>query len=216
MFTGIVAGIFQVESLLKQPSFFTLAVKTSERFSKGIEKGASVCVDGVCLTVTKQQGHSLSFDVIEETLKKTTLTSLEEGAFVNLERSLTFGSEIGGHLLTGHVSTVADISFVRTWEGNREVEFSLDGFWAKYLIEKTHIAIDGISLTIVSVNNKEQIPGKVFFKTQLIPETMRRTTLGKKVQGDTVNLEFNQTTKTVVETTLRTLKGLSMDSLQAS
>ena len=133
MFTGIVAGTFQVESLLKNPHFYALSLRTSAVFAQDIECGASVCVDGVCLTVTAIKDEPnltvlLSFDIIEETLKKTTLSDLEQGSYVNLERSLKFGSEIGGHLLTGHVSVVAEVSDINLWESNRELYFSLDRF----------------------------------------------------------------------------------------
>lgn len=180
MFTGIIADIFLVEFIQKKEEFCTLKIQTTPDFCSNLQIGASICVEGVCLTVTKDDHGLLSFDVIAETLEKTTLGQLKVGSFVNLERSLTFGSEIGGHLLTGHVSTVAEITGIKTWEGNQSVEMAVEAYWAKYLIEKTHMAIDGISLTIVQVSHKEKQSGKVFFSTHLIPETLSRTSLGKK------------------------------------
>ena len=182
-----------------------MQVETDRDFIKNLKLGASVCVDGVCLTVTKLEGTCLSFDIIAETLNKTSLASIKEGSLLNLERSLTFGSEIGGHLLTGHVSTVARISQIREWQDNRAVELQVPIEWAKYLVEKTHIAIDGISLTIVKVFEKEACDDWVFLKLILIPETLERSTFGTK-EGSYVNLEFNHMTKTIVETTIKYLQ----------
>lgn len=211
MFTGIVADIFKVNKIYRTDTGLKISIKTDRFFSKAIEIGASVSFDGVCLTVIEktvqdQNDVFLYFDVIGETLDKTNLSELKVGKSVNLERSLKLGSEIGGHLLTGHISTKAAIYEIKKLHSEHIVYFCLDRKWHQYLINKTHIAIDGISLTLVKIIPPNDNSQKIIFTSHLIPETLKRTTLGIKKEGDSVNIEFNQMIKVIVETTKRIIE----------
>ena len=211
MFTGIVAANVKVENFSRSISSMELSLKVPSSLTKNLDIGASISINGVCLTVIKQQPldpnyHLISFDIIEETLEKTGLSNLIKGSMVNFERSLTFGGEVGGHILTGHISTEAKISKIETKEQDCIFHFLLEKKWQDYLIPKTHIAIDGISLTLAKISQNDK-PEFICFTCHLIPETLRVTTLGFKKEGDFVNIEFNQTIKVIVETTKRILDG---------
>lgn len=158
--------------------------------------GASVAVDGVCLTVVAIEQRCVAFDVIEETLRRTTLGSLRPGDEVNIERSLKFGDEVGGHLLSGHVMGTARIEEVRQGNCQQEVWFGCPPEWMEAILPKGYIAIDGASLTVVDVE-----VGR--FSVHLIPETLRVTTLGNKGVGDLVNIEFDLQTQAIVATVKR-------------
>lgn len=159
--------------------------------AEGVEPGASVAVGGVCLTVTDVAGTVLSFDVIAETLSRTTLGSLQVGDRVNLERALRVGDRLDGHFVQGHVDGTAAVERVES--GTREwvlwmcPETSL----APYLIPKGSVAIEGVSLTIAAVRGAS-------FSVALIPTTLQRTTLGELRAGQRVNVETDILTRTIV------------------
>ena len=192
---------------------FLTSIKTPVGFAQNLQIGASIAVNGTCLTVTKQETvineTKIFFDIIKETAKNTNLVHLREGEKVNLERALTLGAEIGGHMMTGHISTVAKIKQIEEFPGNYILHFKLDQKWEDYLLPKTHIGIDGISLTLVDVYTKEN---DLFFSVHLIPETLRQTTLGLKSEGSEINIEFNQMTKTIVKTVKSYLSERKKDS----
>lgn len=190
MFSGIVKDLFPVSSLQISSDHLTFAITTDADFAEGLAVGSSVAVDGVCLTVSAIEGNQIFFDVIAETLKKTTLKDLSLGRALGCERSLKMGDEIGGHLVSGHVFGVAAIDKI---EGNI-FTISCPSNWMKYILPKGFIAIDGASLTIVDVSREG------FFTVHLIPETLARTPLGKKQVGDFVNLEIESQTYAIVET----------------
>ena len=165
------------------------------KFSDDIKIGASVCIDGVCLTVCSINGDELDFDIIMETLNVTTFSNVKTGDAVNVERSMKLGDEIGGHLLSGHVSTTATISKLETPENNHIVKFSTDLETIKYIFPKGYIALNGVSLTVGEVDKSNQT-----FNVYLIPETLRLTNLGEKVVGDKINLEIETQTRNMVDT----------------
>lgn len=200
MFTGIVQGMGTVASIKPSPGGMRLAVTLPPHLSTGLVIGASVAIDGVCLTVVEIQGSVISFDVIEETLTCTTLGSLQLGASVNLERAAKMGDEIGGHLLSGHIIGTASVTKAENSPGNLSMEFQGDPAWTKYLFPKGYIAIDGISLTLVTVTQPH------FFSVQLIPETRRSTTIAQKQIGDNVNIEVDVHTQAIVDTVEKMLK----------
>jgi riboflavin synthase len=158
--------------------------------------GASVSIDGVCLTVTSIEHDLVSFDVIQETVTRTTLGALQIGDSVNIERSLKFGDEIGGHLLSGHIMATGLISERTELGGGLNLSVIAPLSIEKYLQEKGYIAVDGISLTVGEVENSR-------FNLHLIPETIRQTTIGSKQIGDAVNLEIDSTTQTIIATVER-------------
>ncbi|MBI4713645.1 hypothetical protein HY771_00445 [Candidatus Uhrbacteria bacterium] len=132
MFTGIIKGKFPVVILEDEPGLRSFEVELSPELCEGIKLGMSISVDGVCLTVVKINNTSVRFEVMEETLRKTTLGDLKLGDFVNIERSAKMGDEIGGHIISGHVSTVAEIIDVHESENNKAMTFKVDSTWMKY------------------------------------------------------------------------------------
>ena len=149
----------------------------------------------MCLTVVSFTEEQIWFDVVEETMQVTTLSSLQAGDLVNFERAAKFGDEIGGHDVSGHVSCTATIS---SWQDG-VMRFDLDSSWMKYVIAKGYIAIDGCSLTVVN-------PDKHGFSVALIPETLSRTRFSHKVPGDEVNIEFDSRTQAVVDSVERMMQ----------
>ncbi|MGY4564525.1 riboflavin synthase [Erwinia sp. TECH1] len=165
----------------------------------GLELGASVSHNGCCLTVTGVDGNRVSFDLVKETLRITNLGDLKPGDIVNVERAAKFSDEIGGHLMSGHIMTTAEICKILTSENNREIWFKpQDSEQMKYILHKGFIGIDGISLTVGEVTKSK-------FCVHLIPETLARTTLGGKRLGDRVNIEIDPHTQAIVETVERVL-----------
>lgn len=199
MFTGIVQGTAEVLAIEEKPNFRTHIVKLPAEMLPGLELGASVSHNGCCLTVTEVQGDRVSFDLVKETLRITNLGDLKVGDTINVERAAKFSDEIGGHLMSGHIMTTAEISKIVTSENNREIWFRpQDAMQMKYILHKGFIGIDGISLTVGEVT-------KTKFCVYLIPETLARTTLGTKRLGDRVNIEIDPHTQAIVETVERVL-----------
>ncbi|QEW32468.1 riboflavin synthase subunit alpha [Erwinia billingiae] len=199
MFTGIVQGTAEVLAIEEKPNFRTHIVRLPTELLPGLELGASVSHNGCCLTVTEVQGDRVSFDLVKETLRITNLGDLNVGDTINVERAAKFSDEIGGHLMSGHIMTTAEISKIITSENNREIWFKpQDAQQMKYILHKGFIGIDGISLTVGEVT-------KTKFCVHLIPETLARTTLGAKRLGDRVNIEIDPHTQAIVETVERVL-----------
>ena len=188
MFTGIIMSNGTIESLERLDSGARLRLRAT--FEEPFERGESVAVNGVCLTVLPQRGGALLTDVSSETLSRTTLGSLGPDARVNLERALALGDRLGGHMVQGHVDTVGTLVSVAS-EGEFAVyRWSYPGQYADLIVSKGSIAVDGVSLTIVE-------PDASTFGAALIPETLRRTNLGTANLGDRVNLEFDMIAKYV-------------------
>ncbi len=189
MFTGIIRAIGEVVELKNKANILQYAIAFPH---EGLELGASVSIDGVCQTVVRIEGDKVWFDAIEETLKRTTLDRLAVGQKVNLERAAKIGDEIGGHLLSGHIYGRAELSKIES----NIFTFKVPTNWQKYFFPKGFIAINGISLTLVDVEEG-------LFTVHLIPETLQRTTLGKIKPGDRVNIELDALTQAAVETVER-------------
>lgn len=196
MFTGIVQGIASVTMASQGESITKVSIQLPE--TKKLQIGASVSIDGVCLTVTSINDSIVDFDIIEETLHRTTLGELEAGSQVNFERALRFGDELGGHLLSGHVMSAGLIHSIKENGEGKDISIIAPPELQKYIIEKGFVAIDGISLTIGAVQSN-------VFELHLIPETLRMTTLGAKSEGDAVNIEIDSNTQTIVSTVERIL-----------
>jgi riboflavin synthase len=199
MFTGIVQGTAEIVAIEEKELFRTHVVKLPEELLPGLALGASVANNGCCLTVTAIEGDLVSFDLIKETLRITNLGELQVGNVVNIERAAKFSDEIGGHLMSGHIMTTAEICKIIQSENNREVWFKLqDPTQIKYILHKGFVGIDGISLTVGDVTKSK-------FCVHLIPETLERTTLGAKKLGHKVNIEIDPHTQAIVETVERVL-----------
>jgi len=195
VFSGIVEATAIVTSVTKHKGLYNLEIEVPDNFSTDIQIGASVCVDGVCLTVSSIKEQTLNFDVMMETLKVSTLNSIKENDKVNMERSIKLGDEIGGHLVSGHVSDIVKICQIDKPVNNHVITFQTTSETMRYIFPKGYIALDGISLTIGKVRKS-----KNEFNVYLIPETLRLTNLGQKKVGDTVNLEIETQTRNMVDT----------------
>lgn len=203
MFTGIVQGIAPIHSITEKTHFRTQIVKLPPEMRKGLEIGASVANNGVCLTVTEIHDDLVSFDLMQETLRITNLGKLKAGDFVNIERAMQMGDEIGGHILSGHVYCTAVISDIIATENNRQIWFELPNREVmKYILTKGFVAVDGISLTIGEVKDNQ-------FCVNLIPETLQRTLMGQRKIGDVVNIEIDPQTQAIVDTVERYLAARS-------
>ena len=199
MFTGIVQGTAKIVSIEEKDLFRTHIAELPEELLPGLALGASVAHNGCCLTVTAIEGNRVSFDLIKETLRVTNLGDLQEGDVVNIERAAKFSDEIGGHLMSGHIMTTAEICKIIQSENNREVWFKIqDPAQMKYILHKGFVGIDGISLTVGEVTKSK-------FCVYLIPETLERTTLGAKKLGHRVNIEIDPHTQAIVDTVERVL-----------
>ena len=201
MFTGIVAGTGEISSIAGE-DVIRLVIDFSTVSTDGLVTGASVSVDGVCLTVVEIDSPKISFDAIPETLEKTTLGSKQVGDSVNLERALKMGDELGGHLLSGHIMGMGKISGRDEGDENLDLMIECPSGIMKFVQEKGYIAIDGISLTIGEVNDDS-------FALHLIPETISLTTIGSKNIGESVNIEVDSMTQTIVTTVERILEARS-------
>ena len=199
MFTGIVAGMGRVESI-EGDELVRLVINFSTVSTEGLEIGASVSVNGVCLTAVELTGSTVAFDVIAETLNLTTLGTLAEGNWVNLERALKVGDEIGGHLLSGHIMGTGEIIVREETNENTNLVIDCPADIMRFIQPKGYIAIDGISLTVGRVEENT-------FSLHIIPETLRLTTLGVKGLGSDVNLEVDSMTQTIVATVERMMEG---------
>ncbi|CUU23925.1 riboflavin synthase [Duffyella gerundensis] len=199
MFTGIVQGTARLLAVDEKTQFRTHVVQLPAELLPGLALGASVAHNGCCLTVTHIEGDRVSFDLIKETLRLTNLGELQPGDVVNIERAAKFSDEIGGHLMSGHIITTAEICKIINSENNREIWFRpQDAAQMKYILHKGYVGIDGISLTVGDVTPTR-------FCVHLIPETLARTTLGTKKLGQRVNIEIDPQTQAIVDTVERVL-----------
>lgn len=189
MFTGIVEELGEVVELETHGDSALLVVRAST-VAADARHGASVAVNGVCLTVVGASGARLSFDVMAETLKRSIIGLLRPGERVNLERAMPLGARLDGHIVQGHVDGTGVILSRTPGDAWDAVRFSVPAELSRYVAEKGSIAVDGVSLTVSAVDDE-------WFEVGLIPETLRATTLGVKQVGDAVNLEVDVLAKYV-------------------
>ena len=192
MFTGIVAELGEVAGIEHHGDAARLTIRGS---TDGVALGESIAVNGVCLTVAEILDGTFTADVMGETLARSGLGALTLGAPVNLERSVRLADRLGGHLVQGHVDAVATIISRTPAEHWDQVRITLPGKISRYVVEKGSIAVDGISLTVAAVSPPDD--KEAWFEVCLIPETLKRTTLGTRPPGDTVNLEVDVIAKYV-------------------
>lgn len=194
MFTGIVQAQCEVVGYELDEGVLRLTVDLGEH-ADGLQLGASVANNGACLTAAEIVGSVVRFDVIGETLDLTNLSSIAVGDTVNIERSLKFGDELGGHILSGHVAGTATVADIEVDGANRTMWFDVDADHMSSLLWKGWVALDGASLTISRVDREANR-----IAVSLIPETLERTSLGRVSVGDPVNLELDAQTQTIVHT----------------
>jgi riboflavin synthase len=191
MFTGIVEEVGEVLAAASVGSIWRLTVRATTTLD-GSDLGASVAVNGACLTVVAREAGTLAFDVGPETIERTTLGRLTPGSAVNLERPLRLGTPLGGHLVLGHVDGVATVNEVTRVESTARVRIALpDPEFAGLLVPKGSVAVDGVSLTVAALAGAA-------FEVMLIPHTLAATTLGRLRAGQAVNVEADVIGKYVV------------------
>ena len=196
MFTGIVQGVAQVATITDRPGLRSFELAFAPGFDQGLEIGASVACDGVCLTVTALPGPGRArFDVMQQSLGLTTLGALLPGSRLNVERAARDGAEIGGHPISGHVDCQGQLISLRRPENNHVLRIGLPASHMRYVFAKGYVAINGASLTIAEADRRER-----WFEVWLIPETLRMTTFGDKREGDALNIEIERSTQVLVDT----------------
>jgi riboflavin synthase len=201
MFTGIVQGVASIAAVSDLQGIRRFEIEFAPGFCADLQIGASVAVDGVCLTVTELISPTrASFDVMLQSLAITTLGNLIVGDGVNVERAARDGAEIGGHPLSGHVDFRATVLEVRTSENNCCLRFAVPQPWMRYVFAKGYIALNGASLTVSDVDKAAH-----WFEVWLIPETRRMTTFESMHAGSVVNVEIERGTQVVVDTVRATL-----------
>ena len=181
MFTGIIEELGTVGALERRPDSIRLTIQ-ARKVLEGTQLGDSIAVNGVCLTVTAMTDSSFTADVMHETMRRSSLSDIKSGSKVNLERALQVGGRLGGHIVSGHIDGVGHVARIAADGIARVITISIPKDMEPYIVEKGSIAIDGISLTVVSVGNSQ-------FSVSIIPHTMANTTLMDKRPGAVVNLE---------------------------
>ena len=196
MFSGIVQTVGKIESIKDKNNIKTIRIETHGDYLEDIAIGQSVSVDGVCLSLVKKNNEYCEFEAVEETINRTTLGSYKQGTKVNLEKSLKFGDTVGGHFVSGHIHTKGRIVEVELIGESKNILVEIEEKWIKYLTEKGYISVNGASITIGKVS-------KNTFYIHLIPETLKTTNLDELIYDNYVNLEFDQATIAIVDTTER-------------
>lgn len=196
MFTGIVQGIAEVAAITDRPGLRSFELALPPGFDEGLEIGASVACDGVCLTVTARPAPGrATFDVMQQSLGLTTLGALPTGGRLNVERAAKDGAEIGGHPISGHVDCLGRVLELRQPENNHVLRIAVPESHRRYVFAKGYLAVNGASLTVAEADRQQG-----WFEVWLIPETLRMTTFADKRVGDALNLEIERGTQVVVDT----------------
>ncbi len=188
MFTGLVQGMGQVVGLDRSGEGLRLTI--SADFPLGASDGDSIAVNGVCLTAVEPLGHVFRADVMNETLRRSSLGAVERGDRVNLELPLRPHDRLGGHFVQGHVDGLGTVAAVESDGFARRIRIATAPDLLRYVVEKGSIAVDGVSLTVAAVDDES-------LTVSLIPETLERTSLGAAAPGRTVNLEVDVLAKYV-------------------
>jgi riboflavin synthase len=199
MFTGIIQTQANVVSKNHEGGVLRLVVAVAKQYVEQLNLGASIAINGCCLTVVNvaasddDQVSLVYFDVIDETLQLTNLAKLAIGSLVNYERSVTFGTELGGHIVSGHIHCTATITQIVQQQNNYKMQLCLPSKWKKYVLYKGFVAINGASLTVGNID-------ELGFWLHLIPETLAITNLSTAQVGDELNIEVDQQTFTIINT----------------
>jgi riboflavin synthase len=197
MFTGIIQTQAKIIALSKEAGILRLIINVSEKYAQNLNIGASIAINGCCLTVVKikvvNKDTHIYFDVIEETLTLTNLGMLTIKSVVNFERSVTFGTELGGHIVSGHIHCMAKVNSIIKEDNNCNIQLNLPKKWAKYVLYKGFISINGVSLTVGEVDVDS-------CWLHLIPETLAVTNLGTALVGEMINIEVDQQTYAIINT----------------
>lgn len=208
MFTGIIEDIGRLERLESRGNYKLLTIAT--RFASELTNGESVCCDGACLTVVSFDAQRFTVEASQETAARTILGQYRVGSMINLERSLKINARLGGHLVSGHIDTSGSVAYAKMVGESLEISIKYDRRFDHLVIEKGSIAINGVSLTVNSVSNGS-------CSVNLIPFTVKETSLGKLQSGSMVNLEFDMIGKYVARLgDLNKQSGITLDKLHES
>jgi riboflavin synthase len=189
VFTGLIGDLGRVCAF--EPAGSGAAVRIRTGLAQELSEGDSVAVNGVCLTATGVGGEEFTAEIMAETLERSSLGALREGAPVNLELPLRLSDRLGGHLVQGHVDGTGTVAEVRDEGSQRVLAVEADEELTRYLVEKGSVALDGVSLTVSALHDRG-------FEVSLIGETLRRTNLGDLASGDAVNIELDMIAKHIV------------------
>lgn len=199
MFTGIVQNKLKVSELIRKKNLLSVGIDFPDAHLDGLTLGASVALNGVCLTVCKILNNRVYFDVISQTLNLTNLNHLKLGSEVNVERAARFSDEIGGHILSGHIFTQSSVLNIEQEENKVVLTIKNTDKLKEFIFDKGYIGLNGCSLTIAELDDE-------YFCVHLIPETLLATTFGSIQQNDIINIEIDAQTQAIVETVKRVLK----------
>ncbi len=188
MFTGIVEGTGCITKVQDIKKIRKIQVRTPKGLARNINKGASVAVDGVCLTVVRKNKDVLTFELIHPTLLNTTFSARAIWDIVNLERALRVGQELGGHFVFGHVDGIGKVRSIKKMGKSREVMVAMDSSLSRYFVPRGSVAVNGVSLTVVRAQKNSFVVG-------LIPYTLAHTNLGALQVGDAINIEADMLAK---------------------
>ena len=180
MFTGIIEELAQIKNVYDKNNF--LEIEILSNFSNKISIGDSIAVNGVCLTAISSNEESFNVNVVKETIEKTNLNNLKESMYVNLERAVKVSSRLNGHIVQGHIDSLASILVKKKTDNQIDLIVGIDSEYLKYCIYKGSITLDGISLTIASISDNN-------ITVAIIPHTLESTTLKYREVGDSLNLE---------------------------
>ncbi|WP_331828206.1 riboflavin synthase subunit alpha [Candidatus Blochmannia sp. SNP] len=198
MFSGIVQAIVPVHAINVATNFKTYTVTLPIHLLSNLKIGCSISNNGCCLTVIAIKHNLISFNLIHETLKLTNMNMLKIGDLINIERPLSYHSEIGGHLMTGHIDCTGKIKKIITSRNNKIIWFSIKNKYQKYILQKGSIGVEGVSLTVSKIFNN-------YIRICLTPYTATKTTLGNKQVDNIINIEIDIITKSVINSVERTL-----------
>lgn len=186
MFTGLIEEQGRISAIEKLPDAIKITVHGDEVL-KGVKRGDSIAVSGVCLTVIDHSDDYFTADVMEQTLAMSTMRSISEGTPVNLERAALAGDRLGGHIVQGHVDGTAQVVAITPSDDWTVMRFEISRELAPLLVNKGSVTVDGVSLTVSNISDATEDPQ--WFEVSLIPETLSVTTLGHRHVGDVVNIE---------------------------
>ncbi|TCT37650.1 riboflavin synthase subunit alpha [Martelella mediterranea] len=198
MYTGIVQAVRPLVAVEVYPGGRTFTIEFTPELLTDLKIGASVNVEGVCLSVTGMEGQKVTFDAMNATLERTNLRRFSEGDGVNVERSAKMTDENGGHVIAGHIATTAVLEEVHIADDGALIRFRVPEDWAKYIFPRGYLAVNGCSLTVAEVEDN-------LFTINLIPETLRQTTFSHYAAGDPINIEVDHQTMVLVDVIERTV-----------
>ncbi|MDQ4050955.1 MAG: riboflavin synthase [Thermoproteota archaeon] len=192
MFTGIIEGMAMVTSITRSISGAETIIRVRlGKLGRGLRKGDSVCINGACLTATKISKGEAEFEMVSETIRRTNLGQTRPGEMVNVERSLRVGHRLEGHFVLGHVDGTGIIEDIKKTSSETTIWIKLEKEIIKSVVSKGSIAVDGVSLTLVGIEDNR-------VSVSLIPHTLKVTTLGMRYRGDRVNIETDILGKYVI------------------